>query len=61
MKDLRRVSVIANDPPYIKVNPDERVRCPICDKLIFIGVLGKGAKIEHRCRGCKNIIRFESL
>lgn len=44
----------------INTNKKEKLReyrCPVCNKLLFIGLLS-GAKIEIKCRNCRIINKF---
>ena len=38
-------------------------RCPYCNRLFFVGILGSGTELEIKCprRGCQKTIRINKL
>ena len=41
--------------------PTDRVCCPVCNRLFFLGVLGTGAVIEIKCPKCSHLIVIKTI
>lgn len=56
-KDIKEL-IIDDDQHYIDVDSLCELRCPVCNKKIAEGKLGRGGAIAYKCTRCKTICRF---
>ena len=68
MKTRASIRITTNkeeEPKFITVDRGKEFRCPYiyedgrqCNKMFFLGKLGRGTKIEKKCSRCKQHIRI---